>query len=202
MDVMKRTMIETSTGSTSYANQVSSQASVQVQIPVVPIGIQAQGTLGVTDTITDSHARAVTTESSDTQFGGFYVNQIGGACSLAFNFLYPEKIDDVMASGERQFIHAGISKTLWPSIIGEWIPLDTADACEYRFKTYRNIYSIRSVKRSIERRKEPIFFMKQKYEMPFLINRAMSHIHYYKDTELRGPGWQLLANVLEKWPKM
>ncbi len=202
MDVMKRTMTETSTGSTSRANQVSGQASVQVQIPVVPIGIQAQGTLGMTDTIADSRARAITIEGSDTQFGGFYVNQIGGACSLAFNFLYPAKIDDVMASGERQFIHAGISKTLWPSIIGEWIPLDTADACEYRFKTYRNIYSIRSVKRSIERRKEPIFFMKQKYEMPFLINHAMSHIHCYKDTVLRGRGRQLLAKVLEKWPKM
>jgi hypothetical protein len=201
VDVMKRTMTETSTGSISCANQVSSQASVQVQIPVVPIGIQAQGTLGVTDTIADSRARAVTTESSDTQFGGFYVNQIGGACSLAFNFLYPEKIDDVIASGERQFIHAGISKTLWPSIIGEWIPLDTADACEYRFKTYRNIYSIRSVKRSIERGEEAIFFMKQKYEMPFLINHAMSHIHCYKDTEL-GSGWQILPKVLEKWPKM
>jgi hypothetical protein len=202
MDVMKRTMTETSTGSTSHVNQVSGQASVQVQIPVVPIGIQAQGTLGVTDTIADSCARAVTIESSDTQFGGFYVNQIGGACSLAFNFLYPEAIDDLMASGERQFIHAGISKTLWPSIIGEWIPLDTADTCEYRFKTDRNIYSIRSVKRSIERRKKPILFMQQKYEVPFFINHAMSHIHCYKNTKLQGPGLQLLAKVLEKWPEI
>ncbi|CAM6071362.1 unnamed protein product [Sphagnum tenellum] len=201
-DVMKRKMTETSTGSTSRANQVSGQASVQVQIPVVPIGIQAQGTLGVTDTTADSRARAVTTESSDTQFGGFYVNQIGGAHSLAFNFLYPENIDDVMASGERQFISAGISKTLWPSIIGEWIPLDTADACQYRFKTYRNIYSIRSVRRWMERRKEPILFMQQRYEMPFLINHAMSHIHCHKDTELRGPRWQVLAKVLEKGPEM
>ncbi len=200
MDVMKRTMTGTSTGSTSRANQVSGQASVQV--PVVPIGIQAQGTLGVTDTIADSRARAVTTESSDTQFGGFYVNQIGGACFLAFNFLYPEAIDDVMDSGERQFIHAGISKTLWSSIIGEWIPLDTADACGYTFKTDRNIYSIRNVRRSIERRKEPILFMQQKYKVLFLINHAMSHIHCYKNTELRRPGLQLLAKVLEKWPEI
>jgi hypothetical protein len=202
MDVMKRTMTETSTGSTSRANQVSGQASVQVQIPVVPIGIQAQGTLGVTDTTVDSRARALTTESSDTQFGGFNVNQIGGKRSLAFNFLYPEKIDHVMDSGEIQFISAGISKTLWPSIIGEWIPLDTADACEYRFKTSRNIYSIRSVRRWIQRRKEPILFMQQRYEMPFLINHAMSHIHCYKDKEFLGSGWQLLPKVLEKWPKM
>ncbi|KAH8973335.1 hypothetical protein BDL97_01G041100 [Sphagnum fallax] len=202
MDVMKRSMTETYTGSTSRANQVSGQASVQVQIPVVPIGIQTQGTLGVTDTNADSRARAVTTESSDTQFGGFYVNQIGGAWSLAFNFLYPKNIDDVMTSGERQFIHAGISKTLRPSIIGEWIPLDTADACLYTFKTYRNIYSIRSVRRWMERREEGFFFLKQKYEMPFLINHAMSHIHCHKDTELRGPGLKILDKVLEKWPKM
>jgi hypothetical protein len=202
MDVMKKTMTETSTGSTSRANQVSGQASVQVQIPVVPIGIQAQGTLGVTDTILDSLARAVTSKSSHTQLGGFDVNRIGGRCSLAFHFLYPENIDVVMDSGERQFIHAGISKTFQPSIIGEWIPLDTADACQYRFKTSRNIYSIRSVRRWIERRKEPILFMQQRYEMPFLINHAMSHIHCHKDTELRGPSWQVLAKVLEKWPKM
>jgi hypothetical protein len=37
MDVMKRTMIGTSTGSTSRVNQVSGQTSVQV--PMVPIGI-------------------------------------------------------------------------------------------------------------------------------------------------------------------
>jgi hypothetical protein len=108
-----------------------------------------------------------------------------------------------MDSGERQFINAGISKTLWPSIIGEWIPLDTADACGYTFKTDRNIYSIRSVRRSIERRKEPILFMQQRYKVPFLINHAMSHVHRYKNTEeLRGPGLQLLPEVMEKWPEI
>jgi hypothetical protein len=201
MEVKTTTMSETFTGSTSRANQVSGQASVRVQMPVVPIGIQAQGTLDVTDTIADSRALAVTIERSDTQFAGFYVNQIGRAGSLAFNFLYPEAIDDVMDRGQRQFISAAISKTFQPSIIGEWIPLDTADACQYRFKTYRNIYPIRSV-RSIERRKEPIWFMQQKYEMPFLINHAMSHIHCYENTELRGPGLQLLPKVMEKWPKL
>jgi hypothetical protein len=65
---MKRTLTETITGSTSRANQVSGQASVQVQMPVVPIGIQAQGTLDVIDTIADSRALVVTIESSNTQF--------------------------------------------------------------------------------------------------------------------------------------
>jgi hypothetical protein len=37
-------------------------------MPVVPIGIQAQGTLDVTDTIADSRAFAVSIESSNIQF--------------------------------------------------------------------------------------------------------------------------------------
>ncbi len=118
VDVMKRTFTETFIGSTSRANQVSSQGNVQVQMPMVPIGIQAQGTLGVTNTITDSHALAVTIESSNTQFAGFDVNEIGCAGSLVFNFFYLEDIVDVMARGQKQFIRAGISKSLWPAIIG------------------------------------------------------------------------------------
>ncbi len=120
IDVMKRTLTETFTGSTSRANQVSGQANVQVQMPVVPIGIQAQGTLDVTDTIAESRALAVTIESSNTQFAGFDVNEIGCAGSLVFNFVYPEDIVDVMARGQRQFIRAGVSKTLWPAIVGKW----------------------------------------------------------------------------------
>jgi hypothetical protein len=201
MEVKTTTMSETFTGSTSRANQVSGQASVRVQMPVVPIGIQAQGTLDVTDTIADSRALAVTIERSDTQFAGFYVNQIGRAGSLAFNFLYPEEIVDVMARGQRQFIHAGISKILWPSIIGKWIPLDREEARFYSFETYRNIYSIGSLKTSHAKRKEPVF-MQQRYEVFFYINHAMSHIHYYEDTELRGPGVQSLDKVLTKCPEI
>jgi hypothetical protein len=201
MDAMKRTMTDTFTGSTSRANQVSGQASVQVQMPVVPIGIQAQGTLDVTDTIADSHARAVTTESSDTQFGGFYVNQIGRAGSLTFNFVYPDEIVDVKARGRRQFIHAGISQTLSPSIIGKWIPLDNEEARFYSFETDQNIYSIGSLETSHKKRKEPLF-MQQRYGVFFYINHAMSHIQYHKDTELRGAGVQSLDNVLTKCPEI
>jgi len=201
MDVMKRTMTETFTGSTSRANQVSNQTSVQVQMPVAPIGIQAQGTLDVTDTIADSRALAVTIESSDTQFAGFNVNQTGCAGSLAFNFLYPEEIVHVMARGQRQFINAGISKILWPSIIGKWIPLDREEARFYSFETYRNIYSIRSLRMSHAKREEPMF-MQQKYGVFFYINHAMSHIHCYENTELRGPGVQSLDKVLTKCPEI
>jgi hypothetical protein len=202
MDVMKRTMTETTTGSTSRANQVSGQASVQVQIPVVPIGVQAQGTLDVTDTIVDSCALAVTIESSNTQFAGFDVNEVGCASSLVFSFVYPEEIVDVIPRGQKQFMRAGISKTLWPSIIGKWIPLDREDACLYTFKTERNIYSIRSLRRSHAKKKEPILFMQQRYEVPFFINHAMSHIHYYENTELRGPGVQSLPKVVTKYPEI
>jgi len=202
MDVMKRTMTKTSTGSTSRANQVSGQASVQVQIPVVPIGVQAQGTLDVTNTIEDSRTLALTIESSNTQFAGFDVNEIGCASSLVFSFVYPEEIVDVMARGQKQFIRAGISKTLWPSIVGKWIPLDREEACLYTFKTDQNIYSIGSLRRSHAERKEPILFMQQRYEVPFFINHAMSHIHYYENTELQGPGVQSLDKVLTKCPKI
>ncbi len=201
MDVMKRTMTKTFTGSTSCANQVSGQASVQVQMPVVPIRTQAQGSFNVTDTIADSLALAVTTESSSTQFAGFDVNEIGYAGSLVFNFVYPEEIVDVMARGQKQFICAGISKILRPSIVGNWIPLDQDEECLYTFKTDRDIYSIGSVRRSIER-EEPIPFMQQRHEVPLYINHAMSHIHHYEDTKLQGPGVQSLNKVLTKYPEI
>jgi hypothetical protein len=41
--------------------------------------------------------------------------------------------------------------------------------------------------------------MHQQYEVPFLINHAMSHIHYYENIELRGPGLQSLNKVLTKY---
>jgi hypothetical protein len=189
---MKRAMTETFTGSMSHANQIASQANVQVQMPVVPIGIQAQGTLEVTDTIADSHALAVTMETSNTQFSGFNVNQLECAGSLVFNFLYPEEIVDVKARGKRQFINAGINKTLWPTIVGKWFPLDTEEARLYIFKADRDIYSIGSLMR----------FMQQRYEVLFVINHAMSHIHYYKDKELRGPGVKSVDRVLTKYPEV
>jgi len=192
MDVMKRAMTETFTGSMSRANQIASQANVQVQMPVVPIGIQAQGTLEVTNTIADSHALAVTIETSNTQFSGFNVNQLECSGSLVFNFLYPEEIVDVKARGKRQFIHAGINKTLWPTIVGEWFPLDREEARSYIFKTDRDIYCIGSL----------MSFMNQRYEVPFVINHAMSHIHYHEDKELEGPGMKSVDRVLTKYPEV
>jgi hypothetical protein len=200
-NVMKRTTTETFTGSTSRANQVSGQASVQVQMPVVPIGIQAQGTLDVTDTTVDSRALAVTIESSNTQFAGLDVNDNGRPGSLIFNFVYPEEIVDVMARGQRQFIHAGISKTLRPAIVGNWIPKNEDEHCLYKFKTNRNIYSIGNLRRSHAEKKEPMF-MPQKYKVLFHINHAMSHIHHYENKKLEGPGVKSVDGVLKKFPEI
>jgi hypothetical protein len=201
IDVMKRAMTETFTGSMSHANQIASQANLQVQMPVVPIGIQAQGTFEVTDTIEDSHALAVTVETSNTQFSGFNVNQLECAGSLVFNFLYPEEIVNVKARGKRQFIHAGINKTLWPTIVGKWFPLDREEARLYIFKTDRDIHSIGSLMRLHANMENPMF-MQQRYEVPFVINHAMSHIHYYEDKELRGPGVKSVDRVLTKYPEV
>jgi hypothetical protein len=190
MDVMKRAMTETFTGSMSRANQITGQANVQIQRPVVPVGIQAQGALEVTNTIADSHALAVTVETSNAQFSGFNVIPLGCSGSLVFNFLYPEEVVDVKARGKRQFIDAGINKTFWPTIVGKWFPLDREEARSYIFKTKRDIHSIGSLMR----------FMPQRYEVPFFINHAMSHIHYYEDKELRGPGVKSIDRVLTKYP--
>jgi hypothetical protein len=200
-DVMKRTTTETITGSTSRANQVSGQASAQVQMPVVPIGTQAQGTLNVTDTTADSCDLAVTIESSNTQFAGFNVNDNGRPGCLIFNFVYPEEIMDVMAGGQKQFTHAGISKTFRPAIVGNWIPKDEDEHCLYKFKTNRNIYSIGNLRRSHAEKKEPMF-MQQRYEVPFFINHAMSHIHHYENKKLHGLGMKLINRVLVKLPEI
>jgi hypothetical protein len=200
-DVMKRTTTEKITGSTSHSNQISGQASVQVQMPVVPVGAQAQRTLNVTDTTVDSHDLAVTIESSNTQFAGFNVNDNGRPGCLIFNFVYPEEIVNVITGGKKQFINAGISNTLRPAIVGNWIPKDENEHCLYKFKTNRNIYSIGNLMSSHAEKKEPMF-MEQRYEVPFFINHAMSHIHHHKNKELEGPGLKSVDRVLIKFPEI
>jgi hypothetical protein len=44
--------------------------------------------------------------------------------------------------------------------------------------------------------------MHQRYEVPFVINHAMSHIHYYEDKELEGPGMKSVDRVLTKYPEV
>jgi hypothetical protein len=160
--------------------------------------MQAQGNLGVIDTFGDSRAIAATMESSNTQFAGFLVNPNECPGSLNFNFLYHVEIMEEIAKGRRQFMHAGINKTLWPTIVGEWVPLDREEACLYKFKTERDITSIGSL-RSTAKGEMPVF-MRQRYEVPMVINHAMDYIHCYGTTELRGPGVQSLHRVLTKFP--
>jgi hypothetical protein len=199
IDLTKSSMTETFTGSRSIANQMSGQANVQVQIPLVGVGMQAQGNLGMIDTFGDSRAIAATMESSNTQFAGFLVNPNECPGSLNFNFLYHVEIMEEITKGRRQFMHAGINKTLWPTIVGEWVPLDCEEARLYKFKTERDITSIGSLRRSTAKG-EVLVFMQQRYEVFMFINHAMNHIHRYGTTELREPGVQSLPKVLTKFP--
>ncbi len=82
-------MTDTSTGSRSRANQLSSQIGAQAQIPVVHIGIQAQGISGVTNTVGHSRALAITINSSYTKFAGFGVIDRAHAHSLTFILFLP-----------------------------------------------------------------------------------------------------------------
>ncbi len=107
-----------------------------------------------------------------------------------------------MARGQKQFICARMSNTFRPVIVGHWIPTNEDEDCLYKFKTDRNIYPLGNLRRSHAERKEPILFMQQRYEVLFFINHAMSHIHYYENTELRGPGVQSLNKVLTKYPEI
>jgi hypothetical protein len=199
IDLTKSSMTETFTGSRSIANQMSGQANVQVQIRLVGVGMQAQGNLGVIDTFGDSCAIAATMESSNTQFAGFLVNPNECPGSLNFNFLYHVEILEEIAKGCRQFMHAGINKTLWPTIVGEWVPLDMEEARLYKFKTERDITSIGSLRKSAAKGEMPMF-MQQRYEVSMFINHVMNHIHHYGTTELREPGVQSLPKVLTKFP--
>jgi hypothetical protein len=191
-------MTNTFTGSRSRANQLSSQIGAQAQILVVHIGIQAQGTSGVTNTVGDSHALAMTTDSTYTEFAGFGVIDHAHAHSLAFTFFYPENIVDVKVRGERkEFRLVGISKTLESVIIGTWEPLDTEEACPYSFQTDRTIYSIGSLSTKSEKPKYV-----QSYVVQFLINHALSHIHSKVDIEFRRYGKKSVDRVLTKFPKL
>ncbi len=121
---------------------------------MVHIGIQAQGILGVTNTVGHSRALVMTINSSYIEFVGVGVIDRAHVHSLAFTFLYPENIVDVKAEGGRkEFRLVGISKTLQSVIIGTWEPLDTEKACPYSFQTDRTIYSIGSVSMKNEKSK-------------------------------------------------
>jgi hypothetical protein len=112
IELTKSSMTETFIGSRSITNQKSGQANVQVQIPLVGVGMQVQGNLGMIDTFGDSCAIAATMESLKTQFAGFLVNPNECPSSLIFNFLYHVEILEEIVKGRRQFMHAGINKTL------------------------------------------------------------------------------------------
>ncbi len=196
----KQTTVETFTGSSSLARQTGGQIGGQVQIPVVGIGFQAQGNMNVTSTIGGSSSLAESEEISNTQLAGFFVNPADLEGSQVYNFLYCiDALRRLKETSPGKFVSAGICRTLLPTIVGEWDALDMDDACLYNFKTERNLMSIGDLMQSSVAWKVP--YMSQRYQVPFYINHAMTHLGGYGTTVLiQGPGEQRLENVLTKYP--
>jgi hypothetical protein len=194
----KQTTAEPFTDSSSLARQTGGQIGGQVQIPVVGIGFQAQGNTNVTSTIGGSSSLAESEEISNTQFAGFNVNPADLEGSQVYNFLYCTDVLRLIQNNPAKFISAGICRTLSPTIVGEWDALDMDDACLYNFKTERDLMSIGDLMQSFASWKVP--YMRQRYQVPFFINHAMTHIGAYGTTVLQGPGEQRLEKVLTKYP--
>ncbi len=195
----KQTTVETFTDSSSLARQTGGQIGGQVQIPVVGIGFQAQGNTNVTSTIGGSSSLAESEEISNTQLAGFFVNPADLEGSQVYNFLYCTDALRLIENNPAKFISAGICRTLSPTIVGEWDALDMDDACLYNFKTERDLMSIGDLMQSFAAWKVP--YMRQRYQVPFYINHAMTHIGAYGTTVLiQGAGEQRLEKVLIKYP--
>ncbi len=195
----KQTTVETFTDSSSLARQTGGQIGGQVQIPVVGIGFQAQGNMNVTSTIGGSFSVAESEEISNTQFADFNVNPAIVEGSQVYNFLYCTDVLRLIENNRAKFISAGICRTLSPTIVGEWHALDMDDACLYNFKTERDLMSIGDLMQSFASWKVP--YMRQRYQVPFYINHAMTHIGGYGTTVIIDrPGVQRLENVLTKYP--
>ncbi len=194
----KQTAVETFTDSSSLARQTGGQIGGQVQIPVVGIGFQAQGNMNVTSTIGGSSSLAESEEISNTQLAGFFVNPADRKGSQEYNFLYRTDVLRLI-NNPAKFISAGICRTLSLTIVGEWDALDMDDACLYNFKTERDLMSVGDLMQSFAAWKVP--YMRQRYQVPFYINHAMTHIGGYGRTVLiHGPGEQRLEHVLTKYP--
>jgi hypothetical protein len=195
----KRTISTTFTGSRSSANQISGQFGGTFQIPIVDIGVQAQGNVSRIGTVGDSDSLANSNETLNDLFCGFYVNPAGLEGNLIYNFLHPEDTGELLLKNRKQFLHSGTCRTFWPTIIGEWDALDMDETCMYSFKTERDITSVKDLMKSNDARNIP-YYMRQQYQVPLYINHAMTHIHCYEMTTLQGAGEQRLEHVLIKYP--
>jgi hypothetical protein len=118
------------------------------------VRIQVQRNMGVTNIIDDGHALVATIESFKHSFCWLpcECNEKLNLSTLQLS-LPCQNLGREIAKGPRQFMHAKMNKTLWPTIIGKWVPLSREETCLYKFKTERNIISIVSLKRSNEKGK-------------------------------------------------
>jgi hypothetical protein len=116
--------------------------------------------------------------------GGFCVHSIQLARSLAYNFSYPEEVEDIIADhrhGRKKLLGLKIGDTVWPTIIGEWDALDMSRKCKYNFETRRDITSIKGLRQSRGNGEEPQS-IQQQYVVPLWVNHAMTHILHCNDT--------------------
>jgi hypothetical protein len=171
--VVKRTI--TNNNSTSVARE----GSGQVAVPWSQVG----GSCGGTTETGYSTAHEMEIQYLD---GGFFVHLIRLPESLAYNFSYPQNIEDIIANrsnGRRKLLEFNIGDTVRPTIIGKWDVLDMSRDCRYNFETKRVITSIQDLRRV--NRKEPD--IPQEYVVPLWVNHAMTHI-LQRDETIQTPG--------------
>ncbi len=169
---------------------------------MVSVGLQGQGNYrNLTSTTGRSSSLAESEEISNTQLAGFSVNPAHLAESQVYNFLSCTDTLRLIKRNPAKFVSAGICRTLLPTIVGEWDALDMDEDCLYNFKTVRDLMSIEDLKQSSDAWNVP--YMRQRYQVPFHINHAMTHLGGYGTTvRIQEPGKQEVKNVLTKFPAM
>jgi hypothetical protein len=173
--VLKRTI--TNSVSTSLASEGSGQ--------VAALGFQFGGSRGGTTETGYSTADEIEYEFLEA---GFRVHLWQRAESLAYNFSYPEKIQEIIANhrnGRAKLLEFNIGDTVRPTIIGKWDALDMSSKCRYNFKTRRDITSIQDLRRLRRKREEQ--YIRQEYVVPLWVNHAMTHILHHDET-IQTPG--------------
>jgi hypothetical protein len=187
----------------TVSNSVAHEYGLNFEVPFVPSWLQ-KGGFNLTNKKEHNDSLANSFDVTANQVGGFDISDNTQESSLNHNFLFP-RCSDVLSElnqgkdGRKRVINFAICQTFWPTIVGEWGRLNDNEACPYVFTTNRNLTSIEDFMRSTQEGME-LCYLEQHYEVPMLVNNAMSHIHLYDTTELRGEQLMSLDHVLEVCP--
>jgi hypothetical protein len=188
----------------TISNSMVHEFGLNCEVPLVPSWLQFQGGFNVANKREHNDSLANSIDVTTNQVGGFDISDNTQESSLNHNFLFP-RCSDVLSElnqgkdGRKRVINFAICQTFWPTIVGEWGRLNDNEACPYVFTTNRNLTSIEDFMRSTQQGME-LCYLEQHYEVPMLVNNAMSHIHLYDTTELRGEQLMSLDHVLEVCP--